>query len=54
MNTLQVMFIIIANMLNLQVANSNFEILSAAWYVYIIITAVLIAVCSLLFEVEKK
>ena len=54
MSTLQVLFIIIANMLNLQVANSNFEILSVSWHVYLVLTSLLIAVCSLLFGVGKK
>jgi hypothetical protein len=53
MNTKQILFIIIANLLNLDVANTIFEQLSIGWYVYLILTAVLFAVCSLALRDER-
>jgi hypothetical protein len=54
MNYKQILFIIVANVLNVDVANTIFEPLSVGWYVYLILTAVLFGVCSLVFEDEKK
>ena len=54
MNINQVLFILIANMLNLQVANSNFEILSVSWHVHLFLGGVLVGVCSRVFEGKKK
>jgi hypothetical protein len=53
MNTKQILFIIMANLLNIDVANTIFKQLSVGWYAYLILTAVLFAVCSLILRDEK-
>jgi hypothetical protein len=53
MNTKQILFIIMANLLNIDVANTIFEQLSVGWCVYLILTAVLFGVCSLILRDEK-
>ncbi len=53
MNTKQILFIIMANLLNIDVANTIFEQLSVGWYVYLILTGLLFAVCSLILRDEK-
>jgi hypothetical protein len=52
MNTKQILFIVIASLLNIDVANTIFEKFSIGWCVYIILTAVLIPVCSLALRDE--
>jgi hypothetical protein len=52
MNTKQILFIVIASLLNIDVANTIFEQFSIGWCVYIILTSVLIPVCSLALRDE--
>jgi hypothetical protein len=51
-NTKQILFIVIASLLNVDVANTIFEQLSVGWCVYVILTFVLFAVCSLALRDE--
>jgi hypothetical protein len=51
-NTKQILFIVIASLLNTDVADTIFEQFSIGWFVYIILTSVLLAVCSLALRDE--
>mgnify|MGYP003651903354 CR=1 FL=1 len=53
MNYKQVIFIIVANVLNMYVADALFEALSTSWYTYLIGCSVWFAICTLLLG-EKK
>jgi hypothetical protein len=54
MNYKQVIFIIVANVLNMYVADALFEILSTSWYTYLIGSAVWFAICSHILWDKKK
>jgi hypothetical protein len=54
MNYKQVIFIIVANVLNTYVSDALFEPLSTSWYTYLIGSAVWFAICSQLLKGEKK